>query len=204
MRKFTLFVAIVAVCAALPAFAEDTVGDPYPLTVCAVTGEPLGEMGEPVVYVKDGREVRFCCAACQKKFDADPAAYLEEVDKKISEDQEAHYPNNKCINADTELKDGGVSFVVGNRLMKTCCNDCKAKVEADPAKFIEKLDAQVIEAQKDGYKLTTCPVSGKELEAEGGGVDMVVADRLVKLCCAGCKATVEADPAKYISIIDKS
>lgn len=199
MKKLMLFVMALAL--ALPAVAEEAVGDPYPLDVCAVSGEPLGSMGDPIVYVKDGREVRFCCGGCEKKYDKSTETYSAEVDKKIVAQQEAYYPSDKCINSGAPLKDGGVAFVAGNRLMKTCCNGCKSKVTADPAKFISKLDEQVVEAQEGDYKLETCPVSGKAIE--NGGTNVVVANRLIKVCCGGCTGKIKAEPALYLSKLDK-
>ncbi|HEY5792582.1 MAG TPA: hypothetical protein VIS74_04745 [Chthoniobacterales bacterium] len=58
--------------------ADDSV-KPYPLTVCAVSGAKLGTMGEPVVRVYDGQEVKFCCGGCIAMFEADPAKYLKQV-----------------------------------------------------------------------------------------------------------------------------
>lgn len=52
----------------------------YPLTTCVVSGEKLGEMGKPFVIQHDGREVRFCCKACQPEFKKDPAKYLKKLD----------------------------------------------------------------------------------------------------------------------------
>jgi YHS domain-containing protein len=54
---------------------------PYPLDVCVVTGEKLGEMGKPVIIQHEGREVRFCCPACIDKFKQDPAKYLKKLDE---------------------------------------------------------------------------------------------------------------------------
>ena len=48
-----------------PAFGQvisegpQRIGDPYPLTTCPVSGEKLGEMGPPVVYLHEGREIRY-------------------------------------------------------------------------------------------------------------------------------------------------
>lgn len=55
---------------------------PYPLDTCIVSGEKLGSMGAPIVKVYDGREVRFCCSGCVKRFEADKAAYLAKIDAK--------------------------------------------------------------------------------------------------------------------------
>jgi len=54
-------------------------GSAYPLETCVVTGAPLGSMGEPVVYVHEGLEVRFCCAGCVSTFEADPEKYLPKL-----------------------------------------------------------------------------------------------------------------------------
>jgi hypothetical protein len=48
-------------------------------TVCPVSGEELGSMGEPVVMTHDGKEVKLCCKSCIKKFEADPATYTAKV-----------------------------------------------------------------------------------------------------------------------------
>jgi hypothetical protein len=52
----------------------------YPLDVCVVSGEKLGSMGEPVVLTHEGREVRFCCAACVDEFKKNPAPYIKKLD----------------------------------------------------------------------------------------------------------------------------
>jgi len=58
--------------------ASDAV-KPYPLETCIVGGSKLGSMGEPVVLVHEGQEVKFCCESCQPKFKADPAKYLAKL-----------------------------------------------------------------------------------------------------------------------------
>lgn len=55
---------------------------PYPLQVCPVSGEKLGEMGDPVVFVHQGQEIKLCCKNCRKDFDADPAKYLTKLTAK--------------------------------------------------------------------------------------------------------------------------
>jgi hypothetical protein len=61
---------------------------PYPLTTCVVSGEKLGEMGEPIefVYTNNGenQEIKFCCPMCKRKFLNDPDKYM-----KIIQDAEA-------------------------------------------------------------------------------------------------------------------
>lgn len=64
---------------------------PYPLQTCIVSGEKLGEMGEPVVFVKDGQEIKLCCKNCQPKFDAEPAKYLTKLSEAAGTDHSAHH-----------------------------------------------------------------------------------------------------------------
>jgi hypothetical protein len=53
--------------------------DSYPLSTCVVSGEALGSMGQPIIIHHEGAEVRLCCKGCVKKFNADPAKYLEKL-----------------------------------------------------------------------------------------------------------------------------
>lgn len=55
---------------------------PYPLTTCIVSGEKLGEMGKPVVIIKDGQEVKLCCKSCVKDFNKEPEKFLKEIAEK--------------------------------------------------------------------------------------------------------------------------
>ena len=71
--------------------------DPYPLTTCPVSGGALGSMGEPVVKEYDGQEVRFCCAPCVPKFEADQARYTDKVNQQIIEQQIPFYPLTTCL-----------------------------------------------------------------------------------------------------------
>jgi hypothetical protein len=64
--------------------ATDTVKTTeYPLDYCIVTGEKLGSMGEPVVYVHEGRTIKFCCNGCVATFKQDPAKWLAKIDEAV-------------------------------------------------------------------------------------------------------------------------
>lgn len=198
--------AFAVIAAGSLAGAEEAkrTGDPYPLDTCALSGEKLGSMGDPVVKVIEGREVRFCCAGCIRGYEADPATHAAKIDAKIMEQQAAHYPVDTCVNAGAPLGDSPVSFVVGNRLVKTCCNNCASAVKADPAKAFEALDKAAIEAQDADYPLETCAVSGEALGSMGPPVNVVIGNRLVKLCCKGCERGVENNPAKILGKLDEA
>lgn len=72
----TLLIATISMtaCAADP--------KPYPLTTCIVSGEKLGEMGKPVIIIKDGQEVKLCCKNCIKDFNKEPEKFLKEIAEK--------------------------------------------------------------------------------------------------------------------------
>lgn len=51
----------------------------YPLNICVVSGDKLGQMGPPTVLNYQGTEVRFCCKDCVKDFEKDPNKYLKRL-----------------------------------------------------------------------------------------------------------------------------
>jgi len=175
------------------------VGDPYPLSVCVVAGEPLGD--KAVTIDHEGREMRFCCEKCLATFKTEPAKYLAEADRKIIEQQKSTYPLTHCfMMPEEELVDAdAVEFVFNNRYVRVCCGGCAKKFNRLPAEWFPKLDAAVIAARKPGYTLETCPVSGEKLGSMGEPVDIVIANRLVRLCCKGCVAEARKDPAKVLA-----
>jgi len=74
-------VACGAPLTAADAAAETAKPKPYPLTTCIVSGDKLGSMGDAVVVVRDGREIKFCCKGCIKDFDKDPAKFITKIDE---------------------------------------------------------------------------------------------------------------------------
>lgn len=52
----------------------------YKVSTCVVSGEKLGEMGDPIDRVVGNRLVRLCCKGCVKNLDKDPLTYLAKVD----------------------------------------------------------------------------------------------------------------------------
>lgn len=60
--------------------AETTPATPaYPLSICVVSGDKLGQMGPPTVVNYQGTEVHFCCKDCVKDFNKDPDKYLKRL-----------------------------------------------------------------------------------------------------------------------------
>jgi hypothetical protein len=184
---------------------DKRVGDPYPLATCPISGEKLGSMGDPIVKVYDGREVRFCCKSCPPKFEKDLAASFSKLDEQIIKDRGPIYPLKTSLVTGKDLPAAPAKpfeFVYGNRLIRLAAESEKADFLKAPKKYLADLDKAVIEAQGRDYPLKTCPVSKEELGGMGEPVNVVVAGRLVRLCCNGCKKDLLKDPLKYIAAVD--
>jgi len=184
----------------------DAKGDPYTLDVCPVSGQELGSMGDPVVKTYDGREVRFCCNSCIKRFENNKAEYFKEIDEQIVKQQRTWYPIDTCIVTGQALGSMGdpVEYVYNNRLIRFCCDSCIPRFEKDPKPFLEKLDKGVIEKQRKNYPLETCVVSGGKLGSMGEPVELVIGNRLIRLCCASCEKDIRKEPAKYLKKINEA
>ena len=69
-------VAVLSFTMAQAARAEEAKPVPYPLKTCLISDEELGSMGDPIVHVHEGQEIKFCCRPCVKEFQADPDKFL--------------------------------------------------------------------------------------------------------------------------------
>jgi YHS domain-containing protein len=89
MRKFK-FAAGILLAFAMVSMTSHALADgtnsvsatpPKPdlLTTCPVSGDKLGDMGKPVVFVYQGQEVKLCCPDCRADFDKDPAKYMKMI-----------------------------------------------------------------------------------------------------------------------------
>lgn len=173
----------------------------YPLDYCIVTGEALGSMGEPVTLEHEGREIRFCCGSCVKKFKADPQKYLTLIDAAVMESQRPLYPLATCVVDGQPLGATPVEFLHRNSLVRVDREACRAAFEAAPEKPLAALEQAVVAQQGPIYPLATCVVSGEKLGSMGDPVDYVYQNRLVRFCCGGCIRTFQADPVAYLGKI---
>ncbi|MHC4208870.1 MAG: hypothetical protein ACYTE6_01135 [Planctomycetota bacterium] len=181
-------------------------GDPYPLDTCPVSGQELGSMGNPIVMTHEGREVRLCCKGCIKTFEADAARYFDQIDEKIIERQLPYYPLKTCVVSAEPLGSMGepVNYVHNNRLVRLCCKGCLPAIRNDPAAYLGILNGAVIAQQGARYPLATCVISKQKLGSMGEPIDYVVANRLVRFCCAGCTGTFNRAPAAHLATLEKA
>lgn len=149
--------------------------------------------------------------AFQEKVAA-PAAAETGIDAKLAEakliaQQLPTYPLTTCPVSHESLEAMGkpLDMLHEGRLVRLCCKSCVKEFKKDPATaaaILKSIDEGVIKAQKDGYPLHTCPVSGEELGGMGEPLDVVHGTRLVRLCCKGCVKGFQKDPAKTMAQID--
>jgi YHS domain-containing protein len=94
LRTLVAAMLVAACLISMSGLAADKKADkklkPYPLKTCVVSGEKLGEMGDPYVWEYEGREIKFCCKGCVKDFKKDPAKYI-----KLMEEAEAKAKKSK-------------------------------------------------------------------------------------------------------------
>ena len=83
VRRPVIYGLVLGMAAlASTAMAADTTNAPPKLdllTTCPVSGNNLGEMGKPLVFVYQGQEVKLCCGGCKSTFDKDPAKYIKKI-----------------------------------------------------------------------------------------------------------------------------
>jgi hypothetical protein len=108
---------------------------------CPISGEALGEMGAPVKTKVGDQTIFLCCKAC--------------IGKEISPENRQKLTANLiaaqgiCPVLGKPLPKDAASVVVNNRQVFVCCKMCIAKIQADPAKYIAKVDDQIEKNLKD-------------------------------------------------------
>jgi hypothetical protein len=147
----------------------------YPLTKCLVSGEPLVEDGKDVgvdVMLKN-RLFRICCENCIKGLKKDIDAHFATLDAAVKEAQAAEYPLTTCaVREKSKLGAMGepAELVVGNRLVRFCCEACLPKFDKDPLGSIARLDAAwaPIHAKRSASKEHAGGAKGHGEHGDGG------------------------------------
>jgi len=88
---------------------------PYPSKKCIVSDEKLGGMGEPIVKVYNGQEVKFCCKDCVKEFEKEIREEKEElnIEKKelAEEDHELRIEKEGVREEKEEIKSKALGLI---------------------------------------------------------------------------------------------
>ncbi len=135
-----LVLPLAASCSSAPTHGRAS--DPYPLKRCPVSGRTLGE--NAVVREIDGREVRFCCEDCPDRFESAKAELFAKIDAELTAAQLPDYPTDECIVTGAPMtldrKDVSINIIYRNRLVRVCCEDCRAQFESAPEHYLSLLD----------------------------------------------------------------
>src|SRR5258708_36229774 len=54
---------------------------PYTLKTCIISGDKLGEMGDPYAFDYKGRQIKLCCKNCLKDFNKSPAKFVKKIEE---------------------------------------------------------------------------------------------------------------------------
>ncbi len=77
-----------------------------------------------------------------------------------------------------------------------------AQFKKDPAPVLAKIDEKIITSQLKDYPLDNCPVTGEKLGTMGEPVNLVVNNRLIRLCCKGCIKKANTNYADVVKKLD--
>lgn len=188
--------------ARVEAAAESRDGDAYYLGVCAACDALLGTKGETITRIIDGRDLRFCCAACRERWTAAPVECAARLDRIMIADQLPHYPLKTSIVSGRPLGDRPIDVILGNRLFRLADESERAALASDLPRRLDALDRAVIAAQAPSYGMPTkCPVQGDILDSDTP-IDIVVANRMIRVCCMRCVRMVRAHPSQYLPMIE--
>ena len=176
--------------------------DRYPMSRCPLCDAYLGSRGEAVEIVDSGRQIRLCCDSCRLAFERDPSHALARIDAVLIADQMPYYPLKMSLLDARPLPERPIDFVWGNRLFRAVDASDRDRILADPVAAIRRLDQAVVEAQQPIYGMPDkCPVQGDILPNEAR-IDIVVANRMIRVCCGRCVKVVKARPYQYLAMVE--
>ncbi len=112
------------------------------------------------------------------------------------------YPREVC--AVSEEKLGGMGepfvFVHEGQQIKLCCKSCKKDFDANPAKFLARIEEEAKKVKK--YPGKTCLMSGEPLPADAPA--SIFKGQEFKFCCEDCQKKFDKEPAKYAAKLPKN
>jgi Cu(I)/Ag(I) efflux system membrane fusion protein len=164
--------------------------------VCPVTLYPLGSMGTPPKVEIDGQTVFLCCEGCRE-------ALLEEPDKYLAILAErAASGGNEPAQPPVELPPIGEMELAS----PSPAEPSLGEPQTEPSE-VSAIDAALTELSPEDRLLAkeqrVCPVAGTLLGSMGVPVKVMVRGRAVFICCEGCRASLLAEPAKYLAKLDQ-
>ena len=119
----------------------------YPLATCLVSDEKLDEHAVNLVY--RNRLVRLSRRAYQTAFLTDPESFIDKLDKAVIAKQRPRYAATTCPISGEALDSMGapIEHVLGNRLIRLCCESCIDDLAKDPLRIVESYAVEPGEAR---------------------------------------------------------
>ena len=172
------------------------------LGLCPKNGRDVASMGKSTRRVINGVDVTFCCPPCIKTYKAQYDSYRDKIAPKIITLQKPYYPTDLCIVTGKKLGDDAVDHVHGNRLIRLADAEAVAAFAKDPATHEERLDFIIADTERDDYPLDTCVVAGSAFAEGKKPHEVIVGNRLVKVCCGGCTGKIRQEPYVIVKKIN--
>lgn len=100
--------------------------------------------------------------------------------------------------------------LVKGQTIYVCCAKCAATVKANPDVYLARVAVERLgqgtasptpnlPATAGPYGgQVTCPVTGEQLDPDGGAIPVTVRGQTVYVCCKGCAAKVKQNPDTYL------
>jgi hypothetical protein len=111
------------------------------------------------------------------------------------------YPLETCPVSGEKLGGMGepVEFAYGDQEIQLCCKGCRKDFDANPAKFMPKIEAANKKVKP--YKAETCLVSGEALGDKPRAI--VFQAQEIKFCCRDCEKSFRKDTKKFLAKLPK-
>jgi YHS domain-containing protein len=110
--------------------------------VCLVSGKAIDPQFN---LLHEGQVIGFCCPNCPAAFQAEPAKYLAKLPPASAkdgnaEDLSARTPVNAVCLVSGKAIDPQFNLLHEGQVIGFCCPNCPAAFQADPAKYLAKLE----------------------------------------------------------------
>lgn len=115
------------------------------------------------------------------------------------------YPLANCPVTEATLGSMGEPVIerIDGREVQFCCSNCPEKFRSNRAEYSTKMDEAIISAQSADYPLDVCVVSGEALGGDHGEpIDIVVENRMFRVCCKSCISDIEFDSSDFVAVLD--
>jgi len=207
---FVLFAATAAFASLRMPASGDAINAKCPIMKGPIDGATFVEY--------DGHSIGFCCPGCDSKFLAWDKSKKDEFVKASLAAQGAKkeakplaapnepYTLSTCPVSGKELGSMGEPITVeaDGSQVQLCCKGCTKRFEANTAKYMEAVNEALALQQMPYYPLETCLVSGEPLTEKGKdtGENVIIGNRLFRVCCKMCIKKLRKDPGKYLAKLD--